>query len=95
MICSRARPACLLCFCVLIFAIAPPLFAQEDLGKFEKQLEQLHRDQYLSIDPSEPADRRAATDLWRQFVTFSYSTLDDQKTTTTRCGKPSSPPTAG
>src|SRR5205823_4994541 len=61
----------LIAFCI------PPIEAQEQLGRFEKQLEQLHRDQFLRIDQSIPPERRALVD-YGAFITFSYLSLDDQ-----------------
>ncbi|HEX3358880.1 MAG TPA: alginate export family protein [Tepidisphaeraceae bacterium] len=62
---------------ILTLSFARPTLAQEQLGKFEKQLEQLHRDEYLRIDQSIPAERRALVD-YGAYITASYLSLDDQ-----------------
>lgn len=60
-----------------LLCLVPPLAAQEELGRFEKQMEQIRRDQFLRIDQSIPAERRALVD-YGAFVTVSYLSLDDQ-----------------
>src|SRR5581483_2303252 len=62
---------------VLWSVLVSTVSAQQELGKFQKQLEQLHRDQYLRIDQSIPPERRAVFD-YGAYVTFSYLSVDDQ-----------------
>ena len=62
--------------CLVLLCVSTAL-AQEDLGRSEKQLEQLHRDQYLRIDQSIPPERRALVD-YGAYLTFSYLCVDDQ-----------------
>jgi hypothetical protein len=64
----------LLIISFLLQSYAP---AQQDLSKFEKQLEQIRRDQYLRIDQSVPPERRALVD-YGAYVTLSYLSVDDQ-----------------
>src|SRR4051812_23678596 len=62
---------------VLSIVSCSSAFAQEDSGRLQRQLEQIHRDQYLRIDQSIPAQRRALFD-YGAFVTASYLSVDDQ-----------------
>jgi hypothetical protein len=73
---DMSRGLCLLAFATS-FVLVSPVVAQEELGRFQKQLEQLHRDQYLRIDQSIPPQRRALVD-YGAFLSFSYLSLDDQ-----------------
>ncbi len=70
-------PALLRLWVIPILAIATSVHAQEELGRFEKQLEQLRRDQYLRIDQSIPPGRRALVD-YGAYTSFSYLSVDDQ-----------------
>src|SRR5690242_11002925 len=72
---DMSRGLCFLAFATSLVLVSP-VVAQEELGRFQKQLEQLHRDQYLRIDQSIPPQRRALVD-YGAFLSFSYLSLDD------------------
>src|SRR2546429_225325 len=67
-------------FFLLIFSLLlqSSARAQEDLSRFQKQLEQIHRDQFLRIDQAIPPQRRALVD-YGAFLTLSYLSVDDQE----------------
>jgi hypothetical protein len=74
MIRSRALlTSCLLFSCIIVSSVR----GQEELGRFQKQLEQIHRDQFLRIDQNIPPQRRALVD-YGAYLTFNYLSLDDQ-----------------
>jgi hypothetical protein len=50
--------------------------AQEDLERFQRQLEQIRRDTILQVDPNVPVDQRVFID-YGAYVTAGYLSLDD------------------
>ncbi len=51
-------------------------YAQIDLNRFQRQLEQIQRETRMLVDPQVPADQRALLD-YGGFVTFNFLAVDD------------------
>jgi Alginate export len=62
---------------VLGFLIAAPAsMGQTDLGRFDRQLQQIERDTRLRVEPTVPAEQRAFFD-YGAYATFGFAAIDD------------------
>jgi hypothetical protein len=61
---------------VLCAAMSSVAYAQQDLERFQRQLEQIRRDTILEVNPNVPLDQRTFVD-YGAYVTVGYLTLDD------------------
>jgi hypothetical protein len=70
------RPRLFFLAAVTVSLCAPPALAQEDLERFNRQLEQIRRDTILQVNPDVPVDQRLYID-YGAYVTVGYLSLDD------------------